>query len=352
MVNKTSIIWLFIAIIGALLWLHIPSVVMPFVIAFVLAYILSPMMNHLVQKFNFPRPISAVLLLLLFIVLFISFMFVLIPIIYSQISILVKKIPLYRSFVNDTVIPYVLVKLESIDPNVAESVKETASQSVDDIFTFFVTMLNNIWTYTMATINALVMAFLIPVLLFYFLRDWEDMRKSFYDFFPKSTQSTVKSIFADINKVLSAYIRGQLLVCLFWALYYYVILSMIGVDLAFILAIISGLAPIIPIVGAVISFVSTMLVGFFTFGMGPELIYILASHVVGAILDGTVITPRIIGGTIGLSPVWIVFSVLTMSYILGPIGLLIGIPIAGIISVILKYASRNYKESQLYNKKK
>lgn len=351
MINNSGIIWFFVAVISAVLWLHIPSVIMPFVIALILAYSLNPMMNYLNHKIKLPRSISAVLLLLLFIVLFTSFMIVLIPLIYSQISILVKKIPLYRSFVNETVIPFVLVKLESLDSNIAESAKETASQSVDDIFAFFITMLNNIWSYTIATINALVMVFLIPVLLFYFLRDWDSMRKSFYEFFPKSTQSLVKDIFADINKVLSAYIRGQLLVCLFWGVYYYIALTIIGLDLAFILAIISGLAPIVPIVGAMISVVSTMLVGFFAFGMGPELVYILVAHGVGAVLDGTVITPRIIGGSIGLSPVWIVFSVLTMSYILGPIGLLIGIPIAGIISVILKYASRNYKESKLYNKK-
>lgn len=351
MISKTSIIWLFIAIIAALLSMHLPSVVVPFIIAFTLAYALNPMMDALQKRFKLKRGISAVIILMVFLVVFISLMLVILPLVYSQISILFKKIPVYRDFVNEKIMPYVLFKLESVDPQVAESVKETATQSIDDIFAIFVKMLNNVWSYTVATINALVTVFLIPVLLFYFLRDWDKMKKSFYEFFPKNTQGLVKSIFVDINNVLSSYIRGQLLVCLFWGVFYYIALSLIGLDLAFILAIISGLAPIVPIVGAMVSFASTMLVGFVTFGMGNELIYILALHAVSAVLDSTVITPRIIGGSIGLSPVWIVFSVLTMSYILGPVGLLIGIPIAGIISVILKYASRNYKESELYNKK-
>jgi predicted PurR-regulated permease PerM len=351
-VVKTSVIWIFVAMIGALLWLHLPSIVVPFLLAFILAYAMNPMMLFLHKRMKIPRSISAIFLLLLFIFAFTSFMLVLVPLVYSQIAILVKKIPLYKDFVNDTFIPYVLVKLESVDSNIAQSAKETVTQSVDDIFAIFVRMLNNVWSYTLATINALIMAFLVPVLLFYFLRDLEHMKKSFYEFFPKNTQSLVKSIFSDINKVLSGYFRGQLLVCLFWGVYYYIALTIIGLDLAFILAIISGIAPIVPIIGGIIAVISTLLVGFFTFGAGPELIYIIGAYAFGAILDNTIITPKIIGDSVGLSPVWIVFSVLAMSYILGPIGLLIGIPIAGIISVIFKYASRNYKESELYNKKK
>lgn len=349
---KTGIIWLFVGVIGAMLWVHIPSVIVPFVTAFVLAYTLNPIMLTLNKSMKLPRGPSAVLLLLFFIVLFASLMLILIPLIYSQIAFLVKKIPVYRDFFNDRIVPYVLLKLETVDPHIASSAKDTFAQSVDDIFAIFVTMLNNIWSYTVATVNAVVTIFLIPVLLFYFLRDWDKMSKSFYDFFPKNAQTLVKSIFADINQVLSAFIRGQLLVCLFWGVYYYIGLTFIGLDLAFILSVVSGLAPIVPIAGAMVSIILTLLVGFLTFGMGHEIYYIMALQLAAIILDGTVVTPKIIGDSIGLSPVWIVFSVFTMSYIMGPIGLLIGIPIAGIISVILKYANRNYKESKLYNKKK
>lgn len=346
---KTAIIWFFIALIGALLWLHFPSVILPFVVAFLLAYALNPIMDKME---NFPRSLSALFLVTMTMAVFVSFMIVLIPLIYGQMSILVKKIPIYRAFVNDTVMPFISVKLSTIDDNVAESVKETMAQSIDDVFAIFVSMLNNIWSYTMATINALIMLFLIPVLLFYFLRDWREMEVSFYGFFPKKLQSFVQAMFSDINDVLSSYIRGQLLVCLIWGIYYYIALSCIGVELAFILAIISGLSPIVPIVGAIISIISTMLVGFFAFGFGHELLYILCIHGLGAILDSTFVTPKVIGKSIGLSPVWIMFSIFTMGYILGPIGMLIGIPIAGIVSVILKYATRNYKESKLYNKSK
>jgi putative permease len=309
-------------------------------------------MEFLQGKFSPPRALSASIVLLVFIVICGVVVVLLLPLIYSQISILVSKIPIYKSYVNKEVIPYILEKLHAIDSTISISAKDALNQSVDNIFEICVVMLNNIWSYTMATINAIVMIFLIPVLLFYFLKDWEDMKFSFYDLFPTSSQKLVRNMFSDINNVLSSYIRGQLLVCLIWAIYYYITLSYIGIDLALILAVISGIAPIVPLVGAIISIAVSMLVGYFTFGFDVHLLYILSTYIVGNIIDSSLITPKIIGDSIGINPIWIVFAVLVLGYLIGPIGMLVAIPIAGIISVILKYATQDYKDSALYKKKK
>jgi putative permease len=309
-------------------------------------------MEFLQGKFSPPRALSASIVLLVFIVICGVVVVLLLPLIYSQISILVSKIPIYKSYVNKEVIPYILEKLHAIDSTISISAKDALNQSVDNIFEICVVMLNNIWSYTMATINAIVMIFLIPVLLFYFLKDWEDMKFSFYDLFPTASQKLVRNMFSDINNVLSAYIRGQLLVCLIWAIYYYITLSYIGIDLALILAVISGIAPIVPLVGAIISIAVSMLVGYFTFGFDVHLLYILSTYIVGNIIDSSLITPKIIGDSIGINPIWIVFAVLVLGYLIGPIGMLVAIPIAGIISVILKYATQDYKDSALYKKKK
>jgi putative permease len=95
-----------------------------------------------------------------------------------------------------------------------------------------------------------------------------------------------------------------------------------------------------------------MLVGYFTFGFDVHLLYILSTYIVGNIIDSSLITPKIIGDSIGINPIWIVFAVLVLGYLIGPIGMLVAIPIAGIISVILKYATQDYKDSALYKKKK
>lgn len=352
MIVKNSILWIFILAILGFLTIHIPVVIVPFAVAFVLAYILNPMVMFFKKSLFLPRILGIILSISIFAVAFLLLLILLVPMIYNQIGLLVNKLPVYRDYLDDTLIPLVISNLERLDQQVAQSAKESFTQSVDDLLGMFVSMLNNLWSYTMATINALIMIFLIPVLLFYYMKDWDKISEHFYCLFPKNSQVFVKQIFLDIDKVLSGYIRGQLFVCFMWVVYYYIIFSLIGLDLAFILAILSGLSPLIPIIGPILAVLSTMIVGFFTFGFGPGLFYVIASHLIGAILDGIYVTPKIIGSSIGLSPVWVMFSVFTMGYILGPIGLLIGVPIAGIISVILRYATQSYKESKLYNKKK
>lgn len=349
---KNTILWIFILTIFCMLWVHIPVVIIPFVVAFVLAYLLNPMLCFLKKKLYFPNALGIFASISIFIIAFLVLMTLLIPMIYAQIGVLVHKIPIYRDYFNESVMPFIVAKLDTIDAGIAQGARDTFSQSVDDILSVFVRMLNNLWSYTMATINVVIMIFLVPVLLYYYMKDWDKMSSHFYSLFPKNSQSYVKAIFTDIDRVLAGYIRGQLLVCFLWIVFYYIVFSLIGLDLAFILAIISGLSPLVPIIGPVIAFLSSMTAAFFTFGFAPGMLYVFIAHVLGVILDGVYVTPKIIGGSIGLSPVWIMFSVFTMGYILGPIGLLIGLPIAGIISVILKYATASYKESNLYNKKK
>ncbi len=349
---KTVIIWSFVAAIAVILFVHLPSVIMPFLISFLLAYALTPLLEFLQRKLPLSRTIVSAIVLCAFLVLFVLLLILLLPLIYGQISILVSKIPVYKGYLNKEIVPYILEKLHSIDSKVSISAKDAINQSIDNIFEVCITMLNNIWSYTMATIHIIVMVFLMPVLLFYFLKDWESMKSSFYDLFPTTSQKFVRNIFADINNVLSAYIRGQLLVCIIWVIYYYVGLFYIGIDLALILAVISGIAPIVPVVGSIIAVVATMLVGLFTFGFEAQLFYIALLYIVGGILDSSIVTPKIIGDSLGLNPIWIVFSVLVLGYLMGPIGMLIAIPIAGIISVILKYAKQDYKSSELYKNKK
>ena len=349
---RTTIIWSFFALTWVMLLVDLPSVIMPFFVSFILAYTLSPLMEWLQNKCSLPQSLAAFVVLSSFLILCICVMTLLLPLIYSQISILIKKIPTYQTYVNEVIVPYISGKLHSVDSNVSTSAKNAISQSVDNIFEFFVSMLDNIWSYTMATIHVIVMIFLIPVLLFYFLRDWRKMKDSFYSMFPTASQKFVINIFSDINDVLSAYIRGQLLICVIWVIYYYIALSSIGIDLALILAAISGITPIVPIVGTIIAVSITMIVGYFTFGMEIQLVYITIFYVFGGIADSSFITPKIIGDSLGLSPVWIVFAVLVLGYLMGPIGMLIGIPVAGIISVILKYANQDYKNSQFYKLKK
>ncbi len=347
---RISLIALFLVAIGGFLLTSTSEVVKPFIIAFILAYALNPFLKALQNKTPLPRSLLAVVVLLTFLTVFAWLIMLLIPIIYSQISLLVAKIPVYKSYVTNSLVPYVMQKIHSLDPAIASNIQDTINKEINSAFAVLISVLHNIWTYTMATISALVMLFLIPVLLFYFLRDWEKMKINFYQLFPKKSQEFVRGVFSDIDKVLAGYLRGQLLVCAIWIVYYYTGLRIIGLDIALILALISGFVPIVPLIGPLVAVTTSMLVGYLTFGLSIELTYIAGLYMVGNILDSSIVAPKIIGDSIGLSPIWIMFSVLILGFLLGPIGMLIAIPVAGIVSVILKHARRDYNKSDLYNK--
>jgi len=347
---RAFIIGLFFTIVVIGVIVKIPYVVIPFLISFCIAYICNPALNWLQNKTILPRSILSISIALILTITFIYLIILLTPLIYSQIYILIGKIPVYKNYALEYTMPYILGKLHQIDPGIANSAKEVINQCINSLFGVFMSMAYDLWDYTIATINALVMMILIPIILFYFLRDWNKMTNSFYQLFPKKLQHFVQITFADINRVLSGYLRGQLLVCVIWIIYYYVGLKAIGLDLALILAVISGLTVMVPLIGPFISIVISLTVGYFTFGASIELSYIIALYILGNIADGSIVTPKIIGDSIGLHPLWIMFAVLLLGFIGGPLCILLAIPIAGIISVIIKSLKNEYKKSDLYNK--
>ena len=166
---KTSIIWSFVAAICVILFVHMPIISMPFFASFILAYALSPLMEILRGKFRLHTSVASFIVLSAFLVTCVFLVILLAPLISSQIAVLAGKIPTYQEYVNNSVVPYIMERLHSLDSKIAASAEEAINQSVDNIFSLFLTMINNIWSYTMATIHLIVMILLIPVLLFYFL---------------------------------------------------------------------------------------------------------------------------------------------------------------------------------------
>ncbi len=207
---------------------------------------------------------------------------------------------------------------------------------------------NNIWHVTKITINLFMLILLIPLILFYFLRDWLTMAKNIELLLPLKGKKKIQEILSAINCSLSAYIRGQLNVCLLLSVYYGISLSILGVDLGVLLGILSSFSIIIPFVGVFISFSLTMIVSYFTFGMVNKLFYIIIIYLIGLIVEGYILSPKIIGDKIGLHPLWIIFAVLALGNLFGFIGIFFAVPIASIIKVLFLAAIDFYKSSKFY----
>ena len=348
---KISITVIFLALLAAFLCFKIPDITYPFVIAFILAYLLNPLANILNRKFGMSRFATSIIISILLLLLMIMAMIYLVPLIYTQILALIRHIPAYEAYILHNIVPVIVEKMGAIDPQISTRLKAVADQGINGMFEVFSHAVHNLWAYTMATVHLMLFMTLVPVVLFFILRDWDIMTSGFFELFPKYHQKFVKTLFKDIDNVLGAYLRGEMIVCSILATYYSIGLTIIGMDFAILLGILCGFSIILPLIGSICVVISLASVGYLTFGFSTHMIYIAILYLFGVLIEATVLTPKIIGDSIGVSPVWIIFAVLLFGYIAGPIGILMAMPVTGVIKVILTYLKQDYKKSDLYNSK-
>ncbi len=346
--NKLVFWGLAFLVVASIIYM-VSDTLVPFVISFIFAYLLQPIIDKISQRFNFPRNLISSAIFALFISSFIIILLLLLPIIYDQISIFITKIPNYKN--NFSIgLSYLVSRIDTIDPDIANKLSESLQNFVNSAFSVVVAAANNIWSYTLATINFFAIIILVPVILYYFLRDWPKMIKSVESILPRKEKNKIGKIFSDINSLLSAYIRGQLNICLLLSAYYFIGLSLVGIDLALLLAIISGFLVIIPFIGAFISLFLMLVSCYFSYGASVEIVYILVLFVIAHIIESYILTPQIIGDKIGLHPVWIIFSVFAAGSVFGFVGIVFAIPIAGVIKILLFNMIEYYKSTKIYNR--
>lgn len=342
------IFWSIIGVVISVTLKLISGVLTPFFIAGVISYLLQPSIDRILLRYKLSRTVVVSVISLLSFSFFVIIAVVLLPIIYQQIALLINKIPAYNNYLQTELMPIVTKEIQSLDPNIASKIKDSVSNFVNGTFILIKGLANNIWRYTMVTINLFILILLIPIILFYFLRDWHKMVKIINNLLPLNGKKKIEKLLCAINDTLSAYIRGQLNVCLLLSLYYSISLSVIGLDLAVLLGIVSGLSIIIPFVGIFISFILTMVISYFAFGFSSKLIYIIIIYFIGSIVEGYILTPKIIGDKIGLHPLWIIFAVLAFGNLFGFVGIFFAVPIAGIIRILFLSAIDSYKASKFY----
>jgi len=345
--NK-AIFWSLFVLIFIGFFTLISGVLAPFFIAFIIAYILQPIITIACNRYNISRPIIASGIFIIFITIFILVLVSLLPAIYQQIASLISKIPTYKVYLQTELVPTLVEKVREVDPSIAGKIKNLVQAFISSAFSLINGLINNIWFYTIATINKVALILLVPIILFYFLRDWPKMMGSCESLLPLQEKSKIRSILFSINKLLSAYVRGQLNICLLLVCFYGIGLSIIGIDLALLIGILSGILIIIPFIGTLISFSFAIIIGYLNFGLKIELTYIISLYVIGNIIESYILTPKIIGDKIGLHPLWIMFSVFASGTLFGFIGIFFAIPIAGIIKVLLLACIDFYKSSKIY----
>jgi len=324
-------------------------VLTPFLIAAVLSYIGDPLVDWLELK-KLPRTAAVTVVFFVLTSLAIIVLVILIPLIEKQIVILINKVPSYASWVQHTVLPLVNEKLGEVkiqfDLNVLQESLKANWQSAGGIVAQVV---GSITRSSFALFTGIANLTLVFIVSFYLLRDWDKLIESIRQLLPRSKEPTISLIAKQSDQVLGAFFRGQLLVVVALTLVYSIGLSIVGLELAILIGLLAGVVSFVPYLGFIIGVLVAGIAAIMQFHDVTYLFYVLIVFGIGQALEGTVLTPILVGDKIGLHPVAVIFAVLAGGQLFGFFGILCALPVAAVLAVIIRHMHQEYKESSLYN---
>ena len=338
-----------LVVLSVLTWffIEISGILLPFVLAFVLAYFLHPFVVSL-QKKHVSRAVATSIVTCLFCLFIVSVFLILIPILQTQILSLMVKVPVLADILWEKTQSVVLYTKENIAPDQLKQISEAVSATVVSLFNTLGAKLLKLLTGGIVFFNIVSLILITPVVLFYVLRDWRCVEKKMADIIPVKNKEKVKLIFSEINTALSGFIRGQASVCLLLGLFYGIGLSVIGLDFGLLVGLLAGMLSFIPYFGFLTGVVLSCLLALTQAASLSLWIGILGVFAVGQILEGYVLTPKLVGDKVGLHPVWIIFSLLAGGSLFGFLGVLIAVPVAAIIGVLVRHIIAWYKKTPVY----
>ncbi len=346
--GRSAFFWLGTgAVILVFLYL-VRSVLLPFLVAMAVAYFFDPLVRRL-QRAGLPRWASSMLVLVAFILVFVGAMVIVVPILEKQVVELIGIVPKWITEVKTTLLPKADAYLTRFGFMDQGTLSESATGYATTALSKAGVVLGSILTGGLAILDLLSLLLVTPVVAFYLLRDWDAVEEDFDRWLPRKQADTLRSVFREIDRTLSGFIRGQALVCLIQATYYAVALSIAGLDFGALVGVATGILTFIPYLGATIGLIAGLAIAFAQWHDTTHVLIILGCFVVGQILEGNVITPKLVGDRIGLHPVWVIFAVLAGGALFGFTGILLAVPVAAVIGVLIRFAVRLYLGSPFYH---
>lgn len=312
----------------------------------IVAYLLDPIVDKMTEK-GIKRGFATALIISLFFTIIIGLAIIIIPIIYDQIVAFISKVPVYVEYFDDKIHPIIEKITESLGITKTQSngVGEYISKNSEGIMEISKRFFSNLLSSSIGIISTISMLLIMPITAFYMLKDWDNIVASVNKNLPKKYSGTIKKIFTEVDRTVSAYIRGQIQVCLILGLFYGISLTITGLEFGFLIGFATGLASFIPYIGMLIGVVVGLVVAFFQYG--PDLAslgMIFAIFAIGQIVEGNFITPRLIGEKVGLHPMWIIFGLFTGGALMGFVGVLIAVPVTAIVGVLIRFTLEDYRK--------
>jgi len=339
--------WLAIVAAFAVVVYGLSGVLLPFVAGMVAAYFLDPIAGRL-GRLGLSRSLSTVLITFSFFLFIGAAGVFLLPLIESQISGFIEHIPEYRHSLQARFGPVVEQWMHHLSPADLERLQTALGEHAGAVAQWVVGILAQLLKGGVALVNVLSLLFIMPIVTFYMLRDWDELVAKVDGWLPRTQAGIIRARMVEIDQILSAFVRGQAMVCATLGTYYGVALSVAGVDLGLVIGLTAGLLSFVPYLGMLTGLTVALVMAFAQTGDWPLPAIVGAIFAVGHLTESNVLTPKLVGDRIGLHPLWVMFALMAGGALAGIVGLLLAVPVAAIVGVILRYATARYLESPLY----
>jgi predicted PurR-regulated permease PerM len=347
-VERQVVFWLAaFAVLLLALWL-LSEILLPFIVGLAIAFLLTPVTDQL-ERLGINRAVAALLMVTLVVMGFVLLILLVAPIVGGQLGSFIDNIPRYvarlQALVTDPNRPW-LQKLVGEGLNVdTKSVGDLVSQGVGWLTAF----LKSLWSGGRSLVSLFSLIVIAPVVAFYLIYDWHRMIRKVDSWVPVHQRATVRGLAREIDAAISGFVRGQTAVCLILGSFYAVALTLCGLNFGLLIGLVAGLITFIPYVGSMTGLVVSLGVAVAQYWpQWTSIVTVLAIFLVGQFVEGNVLSPKLVGESVGIHPVWLIFALLAFGYLLGFVGLLIAVPLAATIGVLVRFALRRYLASSLY----
>ena len=324
------------------------AVLLPFVAGMAIAYLLDPVIDIL-EKWRLPRWVGAALVTFGCVLLVIAGVLLLIPLLQTQLLDFVERVPQYADLVRGQalrLLEFVQARLSAAElDQLRTQIGAFASQ---DAIAWIGRALARLWGGGVALLNLLSLAVITPIVTFYLLRDWDLLVGRIDGWLPRQSADTIRAQVRLIDRSLSGFVRGQMMVCLMLGVFYAAGLSIVGLEFGLVIGLATGLVSFVPYFGMLAGFVVGIGVAVAQFGDWVPVALVAAVFMVGQFVEGNFVSPRVVGNRVGLHPVWLIFALLAGGTLFGFTGLLLAVPAAAVLGVLVRFAIERYLASDAY----
>ncbi len=342
------LVWVgFSVVVILLIWLFRP-ILLPFIIGIALAYVLNPAVNF-VQRGIGSRAWASALVLLAGLAVIVGAFVVITPLIVTQVVGLLQRLPGYVSDLNALVRSIAPQLNEWLGPERSAQLQASLTTFLGSGVAFLGDITGQVAQSGLTVLNTIAVLILTPVVAFYLLLDWEGMVKGIDNLLPREHRREIRGVLDQIDHSIAGVIRGQGGVILVLCVYYATALTLTGLNFGLVIGLMTGLFSFIPFFGFLTGFVLSLGIALVQFSPNWWFVAIVVLvYLIGQFIEGNVLYPRLVGQSININPVWLMFALFAFAFLFGFVGLLLAVPLSAITATLIRYAVRRYKDSALY----